>query len=60
MTDYSSIASGSTFAELKIFALKKCQVFETPLELQNQFADFVRAIDKSKLPLIKKYTLQNI
>ena len=60
MTDYSSIASGSTFAELKIFALKKCQVFETPLELQNQFADFVRAIEKSKLPLIKQSTLQNI
>lgn len=31
MTDYNSIASGTTFAELKIFALKKCEVFNVPL-----------------------------
>ena len=48
MTDYSSIASGTTFAELKIFALKECRIFEVPLELQNQFATFVKQIDKSK------------
>lgn len=34
MSDYSSIASGTTFAELKIFALKECHVFDVPLELQ--------------------------
>lgn len=33
MTDYASIASGTTFAELKIFALKKCKIFDVPLEL---------------------------
>lgn len=49
MTDYSSIASGTTFAELKIFALKKCRVFDVPIALQNQFAAFVTQIDKSKL-----------
>jgi type I restriction enzyme S subunit len=49
MTDYSSIASGTTFAELKIFALKKCQIFDVPIELQNQFAAFVTQVDKSKL-----------
>lgn len=49
MTDYTSIASGTTFAELKIFALKKCRVFDVPLALQNQFADFVRQVDKSKV-----------
>jgi len=48
MTDYSSIASGTTFAELKIFALKKCRVFDVPLTLQNQFAAFVEQTDKSK------------
>ena len=48
MTDYSSIASGTTFAELKIFALKKCKVFATPLTLQNEFAAFVEQTDKSK------------
>lgn len=49
MTDYSSIASGTTFAELKIFALKECRIFDVPLELQNQFAAFVHQVDKSKL-----------
>ena len=49
MTDYSSIASGTTFAELKIFSLKKCKVFAAPLTLQNEFATFVEQTDKSKL-----------
>ena len=49
MTDYESIASGTTFAELKIFALKKCRIFDVPLSLQNQFAAFVEEVDKSKL-----------
>ena len=49
MTDYSSIASGTTFAELKIFSLKKCKVFAAPLTLQNEFAAFVEQTDKSKL-----------
>ncbi len=53
MTDYSSIASGTTFAELKIFALKKCQIFDVPLDLQNQFAVFVEQVDKSKLAVQK-------
>ena len=51
MTDYSSIASGTTFAELKIFALKKCRVFDVPLAMQNQFAAFVEQTDKSKLAI---------
>lgn len=51
MTDYSSIASGTTFAELKIFALKKCQVFDVPITLQNEFAAFIKQTDKSKLAI---------
>ena len=53
MTDYSSIASGTTFAELKIFALKKCQVFDVPITLQNEFAAFVKQTDKSKVVVQK-------
>lgn len=49
MSDYSSIASGTTFAELKIFALKECRVFDVSLELQEQFAAFVAQVDKSKV-----------
>ena len=51
MTDYDSIASGTTFAELKIFSLKQCKVFNVPIELQNQFAAFVKQNDKSKLAI---------
>ena len=51
MTDYSSIASGTTFAELKIFALKKCRVFDVPLAMQNEFAVFIEQTDKSKLAI---------
>ena len=67
MTDYNSIASGTTFAELKIFALKKCRVFDVPLDLQNEFAAFVEQVDKSKfeikqslekLELLKKALMQ--
>ena len=54
MTDYSSIASGTTFAELKIFSLKKCRIFDVPLVLQNEFATFVTQVDKSKFVGIKK------
>lgn len=51
MTDYNSIASGTTFAELKIFALKQCQIFDVPLERQKAFVAFIKQIDKSKLSI---------
>lgn len=57
MTDYNSIASGTTFAELKIFALKQCQIFDVPLEFQNQFADFVTQVDKSKFMGCNRYRI---
>ena len=56
MTDYSSIASGTTFAELKIFALKQCKVFDVPLELQKRFTAFIYQIDKSKDAIKKSLT----
>ena len=49
ISDYSRIASGTTFAELKIFELKKCLVFDVPIALQEEFAGFVEQVDKSKL-----------
>jgi len=51
--DYDQVASGTTFAEMKIFALKEISVLLPPLPLQNRFADFVRAADKSKFALEK-------
>jgi len=61
MVDYESIASGTTFAELKIFALKALQVMLPPLPLQNAFADFVCQVDKSKFEIqqgLKQLELQ--
>ena len=48
MSDYTSIASGTTFAELKIFSLKQCKIFIVPIELQNEFAAFVGQTEKTK------------
>ncbi len=49
--DYNKIASGTTFAELKIFALKNLEVIMPPIELQNQFAAFVKQVDKLKFKM---------
>ena len=43
--DYNKIASGTTFAELKIFSLKDIDVILPPIELQNEFAEFVTQTD---------------
>ena len=48
LVDYPKMGSGSTFAEFKIFLLKDMDVLLPPLELQNQFADFFKVVDKSK------------
>ena len=49
--DFGEIASGTIFAEMKIVLLKEINIFIPPLPLQNRFADFVRAADKSKFAL---------
>lgn len=51
--DYNKIASGTTFSELKIFALKDLDIIIPPIELQNQFADFVNQVDKLKFEMGK-------
>lgn len=53
MSDYGSIASGTTFAELKIFALKKCKVFDVPIEKQEKFSAFIKQVDKQKFVIQK-------
>ncbi len=53
LVDYPKMGSGSTFAEFKIFLLKDMDVLLPPLELQNQFADFVKVVDKSKAAVQK-------
>ena len=49
LVTYPKLGSGSTFAEFKIFLLKGIDVLVPPRNLQEQFADFVRQVDKSKI-----------
>ena len=49
LIEYPKMGSGSTFAEFKIFLLKDMEVIIPPIELQNQFADFVNQVNKSKV-----------
>ena len=51
--NFKTMASGSTFAEMKIFILKGIPVVIPPLDLQNQFADFVKQVDKSKFYFLR-------
>ena len=44
--NYSEIASGTTFAELKIFALKKLQILNPPIELQERFQSEIERINQ--------------
>lgn len=51
MADYESIASGTTFAELKIFALKALQIMVPPLKLQELFSNFVANVERQRLTI---------
>ena len=51
--EYPKLGSGSTFAEFKIFQLKKLEIDIPPMDIQNQFAQFVTQIDKSKATVQK-------
>jgi len=51
--EYNKIASGTTFAELKIFVLKDLDIIMPPIELQNEFVDFVKETDKLKFEMEK-------
>ena len=51
---FDSSIKGIGVPNLHLGEIKKTQMFLPPIELQNQFADFVRAIDKSKVSLYYK------
>lgn len=48
LVNFSKIASGTTFAELKIVELKKVNVLCPPITLQNQFAKKIALIEQQK------------
>lgn len=47
------MSTGTAYSALTIAGLKKMLVYDVPLELQNEFADFVKQIDKSKFVVQK-------
>lgn len=44
-----ALQAGSTVAYMSISMTKKLNIIVPPIELQNQFADFVKQVDKSKV-----------
>jgi type I restriction enzyme S subunit len=52
-TSYHEIASGTTFAELKIIALKGLKVLVPELRLQQEFETKINSVEKQKI-LLKK------
>lgn len=51
-----SMQAGSTVAYLSIAMLKKLNVMLPDMELQEQFANFVSQIDKSKVVMLSVFT----
>ena len=48
-----ALQAGSTVAYMSISMTKKLNIIVPPIELQNQFADFVKQVDKSKVAVQK-------
>ena len=51
------MSTGTAYAALTISGLTKMKVYDIPMELQNQFADFVHQVDKSKFVLQKTFQI---
>ena len=47
------MSSGTAYSALTISGLMKMKIYDVPLSLQNQFADFVAKVDKSKADVQK-------
>jgi type I restriction enzyme S subunit len=47
------VSSGAIMAGINVTKLKQINVHIPPMDLQNKFAEFVRAVDKSKVAVQK-------
>ena len=47
------MSSGTAYAALTISGLTKMKVYDVPMNLQIQFSDFVKQVDKSKVAVQK-------
>ena len=50
---FDNLGTGATFRELSKSNFSKIQISIPPIELQNQFAEFVKLIDKQKFEIEK-------
>ena len=53
----NSLGRGATFKEISKQIVENIKVKVPPMELQNEFADFVNQVDKSKFVLQKKFQI---
>lgn len=51
LRNYLTIASGTTFAELKIVNLKGLPILLPPLQLQNEFSERIRKVDAARIEM---------
>ena len=51
ISDFGELASGTTFAEMKIVLLKNIRLLVPPIEIQKRFATFMKATEKTKAKL---------
>ncbi len=56
IANYSKIASGTTFAELKIFALKNLDIHTPPLDIQHCFSNIVESIEEQQASFCSQQT----
>ena len=49
ISDFETFASGTTFAELKVFILKSLAITLPPTQMQKEFAAFVQQVDKLRV-----------
>ncbi len=53
LRDYNKIASGTTFAELKIVNLKNLEILYPPLKLQEEYADKVNSLEQRRSDMLR-------
>jgi type I restriction enzyme S subunit len=60
LTNYHTIASGTTFAELKIVNLKSLSVLCPPLKLQVEFSKRMREVETTSLEMTHSASVANV
>ena len=59
LRNYLSIASGTTFAELKIVNLKGLSILLPPIKLQAEFSARIRSVEATRLEMVQSERASN-